>query len=1121
MGSGYDQSYTERCLLFIERYFDRVELGVCFEWAEVNEGNLTTELRAANLVMNNEKNKYLTVYESMPNPVILLDENNQMEVMNHAAAQLAMESSTPGSSYYSGRHNIELLAWLDEELVAFFHDEKANDLSFVKRFFLSGVDRYFDVKMKRMLDVSGKFNGTVIILNDITGRKQIENKLEKERNFSNAVIETAGALVVVLNPQGRIERFNRACERTIGYTFAEVRGEFIWDLLLVSEEAERVKAVFGKLKAGQFPSQVENFWKTRDGDRRLIAWSNTVLLEDEGSVMYIIGTGIDITESRKAEEALGKSNEELIAVNEELTATNEELVATEEELKQQLLELAQSREALAALNKQLQDIIEFLPDATFVVDKNKRIIAWNKSIEEMTGVTKEEIIGKGDYAYALPFYGQPRPMLVDIVFSSDKELERQYLNFRRKGSIYYGETHAPNIFGGRGAFIWIKASPLFDGKGRIAGAIECIRDVTDLRLAREQLFQEKERLSVTLSSIGDGVIAVDTGGRVTLINPVAETLTGYHQADAMGRPMGEIFNIISEQTRQPAKNPVQRVFEEGIIVGLANHTALITRDGTERSIADSAAPIRDSDGQMLGAILVFRDVTEERYLEKALFEEKERLAVTLRSIGEGVITTDTEGMVILINRVAEKLTGWPQEEAAGKSLAEVFNVINEVTRESCGNLVEKAISSRGIVEPTGNVVLVAGDGTERSVAKSIAPIFSHKSSIIGVVLVFRDVTELRKMEQEVLRANKLESLSILAGGIAHDFNNILTAVIGNISLARMYGINSVETLAVLDEIEQASQRARDLTQQLLTFAKGGLPVKKTASIAELIKETSSFVLRGSNVKCRYHIPGDLWPVEIDRGQISQVINNLIINAQQAMPEGGTIRINCENETMGAERHLPLSEGDYIKITINDTGMGIPGEYQQRIFDPYFTTKQKGSGLGLAISYSIINKHGGHISVKSELGNGATFFIYLPASQYQVSPASEKQKALTGHGKVLVMDDEEMVVKVAGKMLKHIGYEVEIAGDGVDALRLYQEARMKGRPFDAVIMDLTVPGGMGGREAISKLLEIDPDVKAIVSSGYSNDPVMANFRDYGFRGVVVKPFKIEELSNTLYNVLSNT
>jgi CheY-like chemotaxis protein len=323
----------------------------------------------------------------------------------------------------------------------------------------------------------------------------------------------------------------------------------------------------------------------------------------------------------------------------------------------------------------------------------------------------------------------------------------------------------------------------------------------------------------------------------------------------------------------------------------------------------------------------------------------------------------------------------------------------------------------------------------------------------------------------------------------------------------------------LEESEKAALRAKDLTQQLLTYSKGGAPVKKAISIRELVTESAGFALRGSNVKCEFSFPDDLWTVEADEGQLSQAVNNLIINAAHAMPEGGAIQVYCRNVN-GDRNDLPPAKGHHVLISIMDHGIGIPKEHLSKIFDPYFTTKRKGSGLGLSTTYSIVKNHGGHLAVESELGIGTTFHAYLPAAAGgKPSSKAEEKPFVAGRGRILVMDDEEAVRDVAREMLESFGYSVTVARDGAEAVAIYRQAIASGEPLDSVLMDLTVPGGMGGQEAIRKLLEIDPDVKAIVCSGYSNDLVMSSYRSYGFRGVIRKPYSLKQLSDTISEVLS--
>lgn len=406
------------------------------------------------------------------------------------------------------------------------------------------------------------------------------------------------------------------------------------------------------------------------------------------------------------------------------------------------------------------------------------------------------------------------------------------------------------------------------------------------------------------------------------------------------------------------------------------------------------------------------------------------------------------------------------------------------------------------------------------VEMNIFPILEKETGLpVAVATISRDLTERKRMEDELVKAQKLESLGVLAGGIAHDFNNLLTAIMGNIMLAKMRPGPEGNLMEWLGEAERATIRAKDLARQLLTFSRGGMPVKSVLNIGPIIREAAHFSLSGAPVQCEIVLPPDLRLVEADAGQISQVVNNLLLNARQAMPGSGVISIVGENVTVDDQTGLPLPPGPYVSLIVKDTGIGIAEEIQTRIFDPYFTTKQTGSGLGLASCYSIVKKHGGHIEVDSRIGDGATFLIYLPAALGKTEEERiEEGRPITGAGTVLIMDDDEAVRAVATDMLEFLGYEATAVASGEEALAEYKKALASGAPYDVVITDLTVPGGMGGRELMQKLHAVDPRVKAIVSSGYSNDPVMSNYREYGFSGVVVKPYTNTELAKVVSAVI---
>lgn len=540
----------------------------------------------------------------------------------------------------------------------------------------------------------------------------------------------------------------------------------------------------------------------------------------------------------------------------------------------------------------------------------------------------------------------------------------------------------------------------------------------------------------------------------------------------------------------------------------------------------SEAENRNSELQAINQIMQV-EINERKSAEEALASEKENLAITLRSIGDGVITTDIDGKIILLNKAASELTGWDYKESQGRDLSEVFHIVQPSTAHNWWSIAKKVFESGGQIDLGKNVKILSRNSMHRIVDLRCAPVRHRTGNIIGVIIVFRDVTELKKTEEEIMQ-NKLDSIGVLAGGIAHDFNNLLTAIMGNVSSAKIKlerNLSKEKIFERLNETEKATMRARDLTQQLLTFAKGGTPVKKISDIKEIIRDATRFAIRGSNAKCELSIDEDLAAADVDIGQISQVINNITLNAVQAMPEGGTIKVFAGNIEASSETELPMGQiGSeiYIKISIQDQGTGISEKHLKRIFDPYFTTKQQGSGLGLASSYSIVKKHDGIIKVESKIGEGTVFHIYLPASSNAITQADHPELCQSkGKGKLLIMDDEEIIRNCLGDMLQDLGYDVYCAANGSEAIQMYLLAAEVGSPFDAVIMDLTIPGGMGGKETIRKLLEIDKEIRAIVASGYSNDPVMANYKEYGFKAVLSKPFNTQELGKALKQVINDS
>jgi PAS domain S-box-containing protein len=559
-------------------------------------------------------------------------------------------------------------------------------------------------------------------------------------------------------------------------------------------------------------------------------------------------------------------------------------------------------------------------------------------------------------------------------------------------------------------------------------------------------------------------------------------------------------------------NPVKRQ----IIMPLFDENNFMAMAG----IGDKNEPYVSSDILQLNLLMgEFGRIINHRFHENAIRTEREKLRVTLRSIVDGMISTDHEGSITLMNHAAEKITGWMAADVKDKKLDDFFILQYDDSEIFAPSLLGSLSFSEREPLFFNEISLIQKNGTKVPIEANVSPLIDRDNTISGAVIVFRDVTEKKRIEEIRLRSIKLESVGILAGGIAHDFNNILTSILGNISLARNLINETDEIYDLLLAAEKSSNRAKGLSQQLLTLSKGGEPVKSKSSIADLIRDCVSLTIRGSNVNCEFDIPEGFPPVEIDEGQIQQVLNNLIINAMQAMPKGGTIKISGQVISFPLVNRYFLEAGTYVMISITDSGIGIAPGNLSRIFDPYFTTKTEGHGLGLATTFSIISKHNGHIEAESS-PEKTTFTFYLPAKKglvqsSTITPVGENIKK----GKILILEDESSIIAFLEKFFEKNGYTFVITSDGKDTVTEYQTAMDNGKPFDVVLLDLTIPGGTGGKEVISILRKINPEVKAIVCSGYSNDSMIANYLDHGFSERIIKPYHVEDLRSILGKVLS--
>ncbi len=662
-----------------------------------------------------------------------------------------------------------------------------------------------------------------------------------------------------------------------------------------------------------------------------------------------------------------------------------------------------------------------------------------------------------------------------------------------------------------GAERWVYVQVAKDRSGRsLHGFVGTMTDRTRHR-ADEDALRVKDR---AMAACANGILITDATSPENPIiynNPAFERITGYTADEIIGR---NCRFLQGDNRDQPQLDELRDAIGKG--VGFHGVLRNVRRDGEPFWNELTVTPVTDTSGHIVNFIGIQNDITRRKQAEDALAHETERLKITLHSIGDGAITTDVGGRIETMNPVAERLTAWPLADARGLPLPMVFRIINERTGDIVENPVDRVLATGKIVGLANDTILITRDGDERIIADSAAPIHDAHGDLIGVILIFTDITDRCRMDREMQKAQKLESLGVFAGGIAHDFNNLLMVLMGTISIIKLDVRNEPRLAARLERAEVACDQAQRLTQQLLTFASGGTPSKESVDTAEMLREAADFAIHGSNCRLDSTFSPKLWRLDADPGQISQVIQNLISNANQAMPVGGVITLAARNTVIKKKTTVPLPPGRYIRLTIKDAGIGITTEHIERIFDPFFTTKQKGSGLGLSVVYAIVHRHGGHIAVQSKPGQGTTFQIYLPtAARSKTAETPRFDKPLkTGSGRILVMDDDESIRVVVQEMLRQLGYESDVAGDGYEACRMADSAAASGAPYRAAILDLTVPNGLGGKDANRLLKAKLADLHTIVASGYSNDPVLAHYRAHGFDARISKPFQIEDLADIL-------
>ncbi len=765
---------------------------------------------------------------------------------------------------------------------------------------------------------------------------------------------------------------------------------------------------------------------------------------------------------------------------------------------QDITDRQRAAERIRESEDKFRTIFENATDGILIADvETRRIVEANKAASVQMGYTRDEIVSLsvGDI--------HPKADLPGVLQAFERQLRGEISLapeipvLRKDGSIFYADFNATPIALG--------------GKRYLIGVF---RDITERTRAEAALRESEKRLRALIDAIPDAVFFKDAAGRHIIANRANEELYGLSPDKMIGKTVEDLLPPVMAVVCR--RNDEEMMKRREIVRGEEHAT---DSDGKDRILDTIKVPIYDDSGNAVGLVGIARDITAAKRAEEKIRQSEAFTRSILDTVDEGFIVIDRGYRILTANKAYCDQAGLPAEKVVGRLCYEVsHNASRPCSQEGEACAVWDTFSTGE--SHTAYHKHRDGEGHVIYVETKAFPIKDASGTVTSVIETINNITEKHLLEEERLKTQKLESIGTLAGGIAHDFNNLLQGVFGYITMAKLSVGQKERTLEMLGQAERAVHQSVSLTSQLLTFAKGGKPVKQPMALAPIIENATRFALSGSRCGYRIDAASDLWPVDADSGQVGQVIQNIVLNADQAMPHGGVIEIRAKNRA-AADPALPhgLARRDYVMIEVKDNGVGIPAQHLEKIFDPYFTTKEKGTGLGLATSYSIIRNHEGRIDVSSEVGRGSTFTIYVPAASSLSAGTEPPNPAARARAcRVLVMDDEEIVRAVAGELIRALGHEAEFAAHGKEAIEKYRAAKHAGNPYDVVILDLTIRGGMDGLETIRRLREFDPCVKAIVSSGYSDDAATSNFRDRGFKAFLQKPYNAEQLQQTLQAVL---
>ncbi len=763
-------------------------------------------------------------------------------------------------------------------------------------------------------------------------------------------------------------------------------------------------------------------------------------------------------------------------------------------------ELQERRRAEAALreaSERYRDLFENANDAIFLLDERHRYLDANRRALELFGFAREEFVGHEVFEFIPP-----------------EQRERSRATFRElteKGrhERFEGRMRTKD---GRWLEIEVSSSAIFRD-GVFTGSRDIVRDVTERKRAAE----EGERLLKAVSAATEGIAITDDQDRFVFLNEAHARIFGCRQGELVGKTWRD---TVGPELVPLFEANLRRTLHDRSVGFWGGEYSAVRGDGSRVPLEITATARWDDKGGYLGHICIVRDISERKQAEEKIRQGERFIRSILDTVDEGFIVVDRELRILTANQAYCGMASRSCEQVIGRHCYEITHGSDRPCHEAGEACAVREVFASG--KAAAAIHRHPGpEGRLLFVETKAFPIKDDAGDVVSVIETLNNITERHLLEEERLKSQKLESIGTLAGGIAHDFNNLLQGIFGYISMAKLSIDQRERSLAMIEQAEKALHQSVSLTTQLLTFSKGGQPVRVPTALEPVIENAVKFALSGSRAEYRLDIDPGLWPVDADAGQLGQVIQNIAINADQAMPHGGSVEVTARNvQPGGAGLPQGLAPRKHVMVAIRDSGVGIPAGDLERIFDPYYTTKEKGSGLGLATSDSIVRNHEGRIVATSEIGRGSTFTLFLPASAAPTeAPQEAPAHAAHRSARVLVMDDEAIIRGVAGEVLAALGHTAALADRGETAVAEYRAAREAGRPFDVVILDLTIRGGMGGIETLAKLREIDPDVRAIASSGYSEESALSGYQAQGFAAFLKKPYDVATLQETLTAVLA--